>query len=173
MKRRSSLLLRYSWRTWVRTVAGPGIVACILATPGAAQLKQPAMEDLRWITGGWGAVVKGRNVEEYWTEPASNAMLGMGRTLANGRMVAFEFLRIETRPAGIFYVAQPMGQPPTDFRLTSWDGHTAIFENPEHDFPKRLLYTRKDDGSIDIRVDGGARVADGAESYTYRRLPGR
>lgn len=50
-------------------------------------------------------------VEERWTPPASNAMLGMSRTLEEGRMREFEYLRIVERVDGIFYIGQPGGRP--------------------------------------------------------------
>jgi hypothetical protein len=150
---------------------GAALVACLLFLQNAAAQQKPAatLADLRWIAGVWTLSGGDHTVEEQWTEPASNAMLGLSRTLAGGRMVAFEFLRIETRPEGIFYVAQPGGRPPTDFRLTSWDGRTATFENPAHDFPRRILYTHNADGSLTARVDGGAGVTQGAQSFAFKR----
>jgi hypothetical protein len=83
-------------------------------------------------------------------------------------MVFFEYLRIEARLDGIYYVAHPRGRPGTDFKLTGFDGREAIFENPEHDFPKRVLYRRDPDGSLTARVDGGAGVDEGAQEFHYR-----
>jgi len=68
-------------------------------------------------------------------------MLGMSRTLSGERMVAFEFLRIETRPDGIFYVAQPRGNPPTpSARFLVPGATTARFLSPNSTL--RELQTR-------------------------------
>jgi Domain of unknown function (DUF6265) len=143
------------------------ILACS-PVHGAAQAAR--VEDLRWLTGSWSMVSDGTTVEEHWTEAASNAILAVGRTVVGGRVVFFEFLRIEARPDGVFYVAQPRGAPPTDFRLTSWDGQRVIFENPHHDFPKRITYTRISPDSMVARVDGGEGVEQGAETIRYSRV---
>jgi len=95
-------------------------------------------------------------IEERWTDPASNMMLGLSRTVRGDKVVEFEFLRIEARPDGLFYVAQPGGHPPTDFKLTKWDGTEAIFENAGHDFPKRVIYRRMPGNVVVAKVDGGA-----------------
>jgi hypothetical protein len=82
--------------------------------------------------------------------------------------VAFEFLRLEARPDGVYYVAQPGGKPPVAFK---WDGKSeteVVFENPQHDFPKRIIYSRNADGSVKARVDGGAGSAK-AEEFHYSR----
>jgi hypothetical protein len=148
--------------------AASGIVACFMAVQTAGA-QQASIADLKWIAGSWSTAMAGQTVEEHWTEPASNALIGIGRTLADGRMVFFEFLRIEAKAGGVFYIAQPNGGAPTEFRLTGWDGRTAMFENPQHDFPKRISYTKNDDGSITARVDGGAGVQQGVQTFAYRR----
>ena len=71
------------------------------------------LADLGWITGHWSGPVGRANSEEHWIAPAGGAMFGVSRTIAKDRVVAFEFLRIEKRSDGIFYVAQPGGRPPT------------------------------------------------------------
>ena len=52
-----------------------------------------------------------------------------------------EYLRIEAREDGIVYVASPMGTGTTDFRLTEVSDSRAVFENLEHDFPQKIIYT--------------------------------
>jgi hypothetical protein len=135
--------------------------------------QQATIPDLAWMAGSWTTGAGRQTIEEHWVEPASNALIGVGRTLADGRMVFFEFLRIEAKADGIVYIAQPGGAPPTEFRLTKWDGRTAMFENPQHDFPKRISYTKNDDGSMTARIDGGEGVQQGAQSFPYRRKTSR
>lgn len=125
------------------------------------------LDSLGWIAGSWRATKGQTVIEEHWTDIGGNMMLGVGRTLAGGETVFFEFLRIEARADGVYYAAQPKGRPGTDFRLTRATGSEVVFENPAHDFPKRVLYRRNADGSITARVDGGEGVAKGAEEFHY------
>jgi hypothetical protein len=46
--------------------------------------------------------------------------------------------------------------PATDFTLTKIDADSAVFENPSHDFPKMIRYTRQPDGSLEAVVSGEA-----------------
>jgi len=96
--------------------------------------------DLSWLAGHWRSQMGRAALEEVWIAPAGGAMLGVSRTIARERMVAFEFLRIETRADGTYYVAQPGGRPPTAFKLTRLSGSMAVFENPQHDHPKVITY---------------------------------
>lgn len=125
---------------------------------------------LAWISGSWISPPGKTQIEEHWTDVGGNMLLGVGRTLSGGKTVFFEFLRIEARPDGVYYVAQPGGRPATDFKLTRLTANEALFENPAHDFPKRILYRRNPDGTILARIDGGEGVQEGAQEFPYRPL---
>ena len=95
-------------------------------------------------------------------------MIGVSRTLVGDRTASFEFLRIEVRGESIFYVASPKGRcPATDFKLTRLSGQEAVFENPEHDFPKRIIYRKNSDGSLVASIDAG----EGTKSQSFSYLP--
>src|SRR5687768_14352106 len=108
------------------------------------------VSELAWISGGWQTAAGGRaQIEEHWMAPSGNSMIGMGRTVAGGRTVEFEYLRIEERDGQVYYVASPKGRcPGTDFKLTRLAAQEAVFENPENDFPKRITYRKNSDGSL-------------------------
>jgi hypothetical protein len=125
----------------------------------------PRINELAWMSGDWQTAPGGRSqIEEHWTLPAGGTMIGMGRTVRSDKTVEFEFLRIEQRGNEIFDVAHPNAQcPQTDFKLTSLAGQQVVFENPEHDFPKRITYRKNSDGTLLAKVDAG----EGTKSQTF------
>jgi hypothetical protein len=141
----------------------------ISARVSQATVVAPSISDLAWMAGAWQTAPGGRvQVEEHWMAPAGGTMLGMGRTVAGDRTVEFEFLRLEQRAVGVYYVASPKGRcPATDFKLTSLSGQEVVFENPTHDFPKRIIYRKNSDGTLTATVDGGA----GTKAQTFNYLP--
>ena len=116
----------------------------------------PTMSDLSWIAGDWQTAPGGRRQsEEHWTAVAGGSMMGISRTIAGDKTVEFEYLRIEQRADGIYYVAHPKARcPGTDFKLTRASANEAVFENPQHDFPKRIIYRKTDDG-LTASIDAG------------------
>ena len=108
--------------------------------------------DIAWLSGNW-AGARGTNgsitFEERWSPPKGGSMLATSRTVnASGKMSAFEFLRIVERDGGLVYVAQPGGAPATEFVLTELTSKRAVFDNPRHDYPKRIVYELSADGSL-------------------------
>jgi hypothetical protein len=82
-------------------------------------------------------------------------MLGMSRTIVSGKTREFEFIQIRQQENGdIFYVALPSGQNETWFKLVKMGEKEAVFENPEHDFPQRIIYRLENDGSLHARIEG-------------------
>ena len=128
------------------------------------------ISELSWISGDWQTASGGRaQTEEHWTSPAGGSMLGMSRTVAGSKTSEFEFLRIEQRDDGIYYVAQPKGRcPATDFRLTRVTAQEAVFENPTHDFPKRIIYRKTADDAITASIDGGEGTKQ--MTFAFRRM---
>jgi hypothetical protein len=134
------------------------IVLIVLASSVNGQTSNAgSISELSWITGDWQSAAGGRSqVEEHWTKPGGASMLGMSRTIAGEKTVEFEYLRIEQRADGIYYVAHPKARcPGTDFKLTRATASEAVFENPEHDFPKRIIYRKTGEDSLTASIDGG------------------
>ena len=127
--------------------------------------------DIAWLSGDWQLTSGTRCVEEHWTAPSNNMLVGTSRTVEGGRTVDFEFLRIEARADGVFYVAQPGGRPPVDFKLASALGPELVFVNPGHaDHLKRVVYRREGDG-VAARVEGDNAGRPFAVDYAYQRAP--
>lgn len=135
-----------------------------------ASTQTTTLADLAWMAGSWESVPGGRRQsEEHWTQAAGASMMGMSRTVAGEKTVEFEYLRIEQRADGIYYVAHPKARcPGTDFKLTRGSATEAVFENPQHDFPKRIIYRKGADDSLTASIDGGEGTK--AMTYAYRRM---
>jgi uncharacterized protein DUF6265 len=125
------------------------------APPAVPAKAAATIADVAWIGGVWiGGTTT--TVEERWTPPSGGSMLAISRTIrANNVMSAFEFLCIVERDGGLVYTAMPNARmPPTDFTLTQVTADSATFENPSHDFPKMIRYTRLADGSLETTIAG-------------------
>ena len=97
--------------------------------------------------------------------PAGSTMIGVSRSVRNGETVAFEFIRIvEQEGGGLQFIASPSGQNTARFSLFSLSDREVIFENPDHDFPQRIIYRLMSDedllGRIEGTIDGKERAVD-------------
>ena len=127
----------------------------VIAEPAVGQ----TLDDLAFLSGCWeGPLSSGGVIEEFYSAPSDNLIVGTTRYLRDGHTVMFEFSSIVHDSSGIVLWPYPRGYKSADgFRLTSVDGHGAVFEAPEHDFPKRISYIIE---SPDVRI---ARIDDGID----------
>src|SRR5437764_3410208 len=88
------------------------------ATQQAATLPL-TIEALGWLEGCWRGTVNQREFREYWLPLQGDMLVGAGHTVMQGKTRDFEFMRIEARPDGVYYVVVSSGKPESSFKLTS------------------------------------------------------
>jgi hypothetical protein len=130
------------------------VALTVTMAASAAQRDAPAAA-LAWLTGCWASEGGESGSGEQWMAPAGGTLLGMSRTVRDGRTVAHEFLRIvETEDGSLAYIARPSGQPEARFELATLGEHEVVFENPRHDFPQRVVYRLDSGGVLRARIEG-------------------
>jgi len=105
--------------------------------------------------------------EETWSG-AGGALLGVAFDARGPGATEWEALALDVDARGVAYVAMPGGASPTRFALRASVGTRAVFENPAHDFPKTLAYSRAGDVlSAHVAGDASSRALD----FAWRRTP--
>lgn len=123
--------------------------------PDEIPLPAPAkatIDDMAWLAGAWTGMRRTSSIEERWSPPSGGAMLAVSRTVKDGKMRSFEYLRVVERDGGLVYVAQPGGRTATEFVLTEMGTKRAVFDNPRHDYPQRITYELSDEGGLSATI---------------------
>jgi len=144
----------------------PLLAVAMTAAPAAAQENPRPLAALAFMAGCWrGDGGVDRSIEEHWTAADSDVMLATTRYLDdnNGRTRGWEFSRIVADSAGIVLLPAPRGVQQGRFRLMESAPGSARFEDPSHDFPRRIVYRRLDARRLGVRVDGGEGDERGQE----------
>lgn len=128
--------------------------------------------DLGWLVGSWTGTrgtAGTTTIEERWSPAKGGSMLATSRTVSRDKMSAFEFLRIVERDGGLVYIAQPNGAAPTEFVLTELSSKRAVFDNPRHDYPKRIVYEVTANGGLTATI--GYLKGGSPRRFDYKREP--
>ena len=137
----------------------------IVLASGAGRAQGTGLARVAWLEGCWEMSAAGRTVEERWTPPRGDSMLGVSRTIRDGKLVEYEFIVLRREGDRLAYVAHPSGQKPATFLSTRIDASELVFENPSHDFPKAIGYRIAGD-ALTAWVSGGARRIE----FPYKRV---
>ena len=156
-------------RTLTLVVFALGTAGARGGEPAPAAPEGATVLALSWLAGAW-RTSGTPEVEEYWSRPKAGLMIGMGRTVVRGKTVETESLRIEETSTGIDYVARPAGASETRFKLVRASEREAVFENPTHDFPKRILYRLEAGGGLSARIEGDGTQKETPLEFRYQRF---
>jgi hypothetical protein len=139
----------------------PILALALLAFSGSgAVAAEGDLEKLAWLSGCWKSQSAEAGSGEQWTSIAGGTMLGTSRTVKLGKTVEFEFMQLRyLADRTLAFVAQPSGQSTTVFPLLRISDTEATFENPQHDFPQRVVYARDGETKLLARVEGMRRGA--------------
>lgn len=172
--------IRWSWlrclNVSLAVAVASGLGGAKAQTPSApAQASEPpSLDALSWLAGCWEGKVNQREFREEWLPLRGDMMVGVSQTVIQGKIQGFEYLRLEPRADGIYYVAVPSGKNEEAFRLSGkkLDGTDEIFtfENPRIEFPQRLIYRRGSEGWLYAHAEGKVNDAPKRVIYPMRRV---
>ena len=95
---------------------------------------------------------------------------GVGYSFERKDTTFTETLRIEQIGNDIFYIAEvPHNPGPVRFKLMRLDECSAVFENPEHDFPNRIIYIRQGEDSLHVRIEGMGETEGKKADFSFVR----
>jgi hypothetical protein len=120
--------------------------------PGSAQLAAVSFMVGCWRSpGGEGRT----SVEERWSPGEGGVMLGTTRYMRGGQVVSFEFALLRAEGDDLTFLPHPGGVASEHlFRLTRAAPGEAVFEAPEHDYPRRIIYRSLPEG-LQATIDAG------------------
>jgi Domain of unknown function (DUF6265) len=149
-------------------------------TPAAAEPAKAApvpleFGSLAWLEGCWRGDVAKYLIREHWLPPGGGIMVGAGHTLLDGKSSDYQYLRLETRPNGVYYVSIGSDRKEASFKLTgatTSDGNDTIFTftNVASEFPERILYRRGAEGWLYASVEGKVKGEEKKVIYPLRRI---
>ena len=153
------------------------MVLCVLLTIAIAGMtslgrssaaQESGVARLHWISGCWVSDDGKERTEEFWFKPAGS-MIGMSRTIAGGKTVFIEYCQIAEARGEINYtVSLGMGARPVSFKLIKSSDSEAVFENPAHDFPQRIIYRLESKDSLFARIEGKEKGVSKGMDFRYK-----
>jgi hypothetical protein len=120
--------------------------------------KEASIDTFSFMKGNWVLADKGREYAESWSVN-NNRMEGSAFEVALGDTVFAEEMEIFKRDEDGWVMAVRMAGENTGntvfFTLTAHNENQVMFENANHDFPKRIAYSLTAPGAMRAIVDGG------------------
>jgi Domain of unknown function (DUF6265) len=141
--------------------------------PDRATESHSRLGDLAFMAGCWrGASGGGATIDEYYTPPSENLMLGVSRYTKGGKVSSYEFTTIASRgDSDLVLTPRPSGQSPVDFSLAKLEPGSATWSNPKHDFPQVIAYRRLGKDSLVARIEGPGSGGPRSSEWRMGKVP--
>ena len=144
--------------TLLKKIMKPILLLCALCV--CVELcAQKDLTNTEWLVGKWTRTNSrpGRSGFEVWERISPTELKGMGINLKGADTTFIEKLKIVVKNSELFYVADvPENKEPVFFKLTGSATNSLTFENPQHDFPRKIVYELAE-GKLRATISGDGK----------------
>ncbi len=114
-----------------------------------------------------------RIIGEEWKKTDAELLQCKGFYVKGKDTVITENVDLKITEKGIFYipvVEDQNNREPVSFKLTSAENDSYVFENPQHDFPKRITYQFVSADSLHAFIDGGPASPGERQDFYFKKI---
>jgi hypothetical protein len=145
------------------------------APPARAADAGSSLAQFSWLEGCWRGSVNQREFREHWLPLRGDLLVGVSHTVMDGKTLDYEYLRLEQRADGVYYVTASPGQKESVYKLvdvTTPEGGDVVysFANSAPGFPQKISYRKNTEGWLYATVEGKVAGADRQVIYPMRRV---
>ena len=115
------------------------------------------IKDTEWLLGNWTNQSEAGVAIEHWTKKNDSMFIGASYFIIGNDTASSEAMSLEQHGEEITYnptVRDQNNNQTITFKLTSSTENQLIFENPEHDFPQKIMYIKITNDSIFAEISG-------------------
>lgn len=132
--------------------------------------EKPTIADFKWLEGKWLGTSEDMDFFEEWQPLKDNLLDGHGGGFSGADTLFSEKIQIEQRGDDLFYIANVQGSVgAVDFKFTGYKNDSIVFENPQHDFPQRVIYYRLPNDKLYACVDGKDEGVYSRIEFSYQK----
>ncbi|MDH4071360.1 MAG: nuclear transport factor 2 family protein [Ignavibacteria bacterium] len=163
---------------WI-TKALATLVASILFSLTGASADHPqsgsAIENIQWLLGTWETRSSRGSTYEKWVLKNPSELSGKSFAVSGSDTIVFETVSIKEENGRILYVPSVSDQnngKPVVFQSSFVSPSKFIVENPEHDFPQMISYTRTGQDELVAEISGPSGNGQVKyQTFPMKRIP--
>ncbi|MFD2938759.1 DUF6265 family protein [Flavobacterium notoginsengisoli] len=126
-----------------------------------------------WFIGEWGNKSAEGELTERWKKENDSVYLGESYFVVGQNDTVFaEHVRLEEANGKLSYIVTVPGQNkelPVSFEMTSATDNQIVFENPEHDYPNKIIYNLVAKDSLIAEISGLKKGKPNTERFVMKK----
>jgi hypothetical protein len=125
-----------------------------------------------WLLGNWENKSADGDLLETWTKVNDSIYDGESYFIKGKDTLHFEKIQMKQKGENLFYIATVKGQnndKPVTFKHNDTIEKQLVFENPKHDFPQKIVYSKITKDSIIIQISGIQQGKPSSERFSMKK----
>lgn len=138
------------------------------------------LDQANWFLGIWQNSTPDGVFTERWEQKNDSLYLGNSTVVVGKDTVFYESIDLQKTNNDWKYIVSVKNQAsstsasnneqPVSFKLTSVTPTQLVFENPQHDFPTKIIYTQINNDSIVAEISGIIKGVEKKELFPMKRI---
>lgn len=130
------------------------------------------LKKANWFIGNWENISKEATFKEIWNTKNDSSFIGESFVIVEKDTVFYEKIDLFQSNDSLFYkvsVKDQNKEKPISFYLTKSDDKEVTFENPKHDFPTKIVYTKISNDSMVGAIYGKKNGKEISETFPMKK----
>jgi hypothetical protein len=126
-----------------------------------------------WLIGTWENKTSKGSIYETWSKTSDNELSGKSYIVKEKDTIVFENIRLVEEQNRLFYIPTVKNQNgglPVRFAAKTISETELVFENPQHDFPQIISYTRLSNDSLVAEISGVRNGQERKQTFQMKRM---
>ncbi len=126
-----------------------------------------------WLIGTWENKTQRGSIYETWNKTNDNEFSGISYIIKEKDTIVFENIRLVQEQDGLFYIPTVKNQNdglPVRFATKTISETQMVFENPKHDFPQIISYTKITSDSLVAEISGTKNGQERKQTFPMKRV---
>lgn len=126
-----------------------------------------------WLIGVWENKTSRGSIYECWLKVSDKELSGKSYMIKLKDTVLLENVRLTEERGQLFYIPSVINQnngEPVRFKLKYASDKQLVFENPGHDFPQTITYTKKSSDSLVAEISGWRNTKLARQTFSMKKI---
>ncbi|WP_343692688.1 DUF6265 family protein [Chitinophaga sp.] len=134
------------------------LLLILFCSNGFAQVKPADLKYVDHILGYWRMPTKHSTFTEYWVKSDDNTWKGVTHRITGRDSVEMDQMQLTRSGNNLYFtiaaVADPKSGKPVVFKVTVIQYNGFVAENPDCDYPQKIVYKWKKDDELEVHFKG-------------------
>jgi len=131
------------------------------------------IQKAEWLIGTWENKTQKGSIYETWTKADNNEFSGKSYSVKDKDTIVFENIRLLQEKNRLYYIPTIKNQNeglPVRFAAKRISENQLVFENPQHDFPQIIAYTKITSDSLIAEISGTKNGQKHKQTFPMKRV---